>query len=298
MNTASNTRLQLNYPSWSRPRSHWSATDPRNQQTTFRAKTHQHAQRKLARLAAYATPLGLMACPVRPVTPVRPVDRTGQASGYSSRTTDVPESLSDFSRPWNKKTSKTQPPRKKNPSPTQAKQLQNCQEQTSNKPTQRHTSQAIHPRKSHTSHTPVKLVTSTSQTGHAWATRDEHHPHVNSSKTNLQSPDSLHSFKQDFGDSRNTSWALHSQVMVHQLVESSGIEGFPPRTLGQQNPQNRATFLTNLGGESKGKEPRSVHAYIPQQIRKKTASKSLPENRQEKPPKITKKTNGDNTSKP
>jgi hypothetical protein len=42
MNTASNTRLRLSYPSWSRPRSHWSATDPQNQQTTFQAKTHQH----------------------------------------------------------------------------------------------------------------------------------------------------------------------------------------------------------------------------------------------------------------
>jgi hypothetical protein len=32
MNTASKTHLQLNYPSWPRPRSHWSATGPRNQQ--------------------------------------------------------------------------------------------------------------------------------------------------------------------------------------------------------------------------------------------------------------------------
>jgi hypothetical protein len=32
MNTASKTRLWLNYPSWPRPRSHWSATGPRNQQ--------------------------------------------------------------------------------------------------------------------------------------------------------------------------------------------------------------------------------------------------------------------------
>jgi hypothetical protein len=46
-----------------------------------------------------------------------------------------------------------------------------------------------------------------------------------------------------------------------------------------------------LGGESKGKEPRRVHAYIPQQIPKKTASKSLQENRQEKAPKITEKEN-------
>jgi hypothetical protein len=37
--------------------------------------------------------------PVRAVTPVRPVDRAGQAGGYSSRTTSVPESLSDFSKP-------------------------------------------------------------------------------------------------------------------------------------------------------------------------------------------------------
>jgi hypothetical protein len=33
---------------------------------------------------------------VRPVTPVRLVDRAGQAGGYSSRTTSVPENLSDF----------------------------------------------------------------------------------------------------------------------------------------------------------------------------------------------------------
>jgi hypothetical protein len=54
--------------------------------------------------------------PVRPVTPVRLVDRGGQAGGYNSRTTNVPESLRDFSKPWNKNTPKTQPARKKNPS--------------------------------------------------------------------------------------------------------------------------------------------------------------------------------------
>jgi hypothetical protein len=62
MNTTSSTRLRLNYPSWSRQRSHWSFTGPRNQQTTFRAKTHQHTQWKHTRLAAYATPVRLMAC--------------------------------------------------------------------------------------------------------------------------------------------------------------------------------------------------------------------------------------------
>jgi hypothetical protein len=146
---------------------------------------------------------------VRSVTPVRPVDRAGQVGGYSSRTTNVPESLTDFSRYWNKNTPKTQPARKKNPSQNLAKQFQTDQELTSNNTTQRHTGQANHlrqiPQKAHTG-----------QTGHAWATQDEQHPRVNSSKTNSRSPDSLHGSKQDFGDSRNTSWALHCQVMVHQ----------------------------------------------------------------------------------
>jgi hypothetical protein len=47
--------------------------------------------------------------------PVRPVESVGQAGGYSSRTTSLLESLSDFSRPWNKTTPKTQPARKKKP---------------------------------------------------------------------------------------------------------------------------------------------------------------------------------------
>jgi hypothetical protein len=50
--------------------------------------------------------------PVRLVTPVRPVDIAGKAGGCSNRTTSVPESLSDFSRSWNKNTPKTQPARK------------------------------------------------------------------------------------------------------------------------------------------------------------------------------------------
>jgi polyribonucleotide nucleotidyltransferase len=45
----------------------------------------------------------------------------------------------------------------------------------------------------------------------------------------------------------------------------------------------------DLGGESKEKEPRRVHAYIPHQILKRKASKLLQENHQEKAPKITKK---------
>jgi hypothetical protein len=60
-------------------------------------------------------------------TRVRPVDSAGQAGGYSSRTTSVPERLSDFSRPWNKNTPKTQLARKENPTQSLAKQPQTDQ---------------------------------------------------------------------------------------------------------------------------------------------------------------------------
>jgi hypothetical protein len=94
---------------------------------------------------------------VRLMTPVRLVESAGQAGGYSSCTTSVPESLSEFSRPWNKNTSKTQPARKENPTQNLTKQLQIDQEQTSSTKTQRHTSRAVHPGQiqqvTHTGHT-------------------------------------------------------------------------------------------------------------------------------------------------
>jgi hypothetical protein len=96
--------------------------------------------------------------PVRPVTPVRPVDSAGQAGGYSSRTTSVPESLSDLSRPWNKTIPKTQHALKESPTQNLTKQLQTDQELTSSTKTQRHTSQAVHPRQ-------IPQVTHTGQTG-------------------------------------------------------------------------------------------------------------------------------------
>jgi hypothetical protein len=67
-------RLRLNYPSWSGPRSHWSAIDPRNQHTTFRTKTHQHAQRKTEQHAVCATP-------VRPIASASQTGDTGQTGG-------------------------------------------------------------------------------------------------------------------------------------------------------------------------------------------------------------------------
>jgi hypothetical protein len=74
---------------------------------------------------------------VRPVTSVRPVD---------SRTTSIPESLNDFSWPWNRNTPKIQIARKENPTQNLTNQLQTDQELTSSTKTQRHTSQAVYPR--------------------------------------------------------------------------------------------------------------------------------------------------------
>jgi hypothetical protein len=96
--------------------------------------------------------------PVRPVIPVRPVDRAGQDGGHNSLTTSVPKSLSDFSRPWNKNTPKTQPARKENPTQNLTIQHQTDQELTSNTKTQRHTSQAVHPRQ-------IPQLVRTGQTG-------------------------------------------------------------------------------------------------------------------------------------
>jgi hypothetical protein len=48
-------------------------------------------------------------------------------------------------------------------------------------------------------------------------------------------------------------------------------------------------LLTDLGGESKGKEQQRVQAYIQHPIPKREVSQSLQENHQERAPKITKK---------
>jgi hypothetical protein len=90
--------------------------------------------------------------------PVRPVDSAGQAGGYSSRTTSVPECLSDFCRPWNKTTPKTQPAQRENPTQDLTKHLQTDQELTSSTKTQRHTSPVAHQRQ-------IPQKTCTGQTG-------------------------------------------------------------------------------------------------------------------------------------
>jgi hypothetical protein len=147
------------YPSWPSKRSHWSATGPRNQQTTFRAKIHQHAQRKLARLTACAAPVRPMACAGQ-------TGDTGQ-TGRQSRSgrwlqqphKKCPESLSDSLGPGTKTFPKTQPARKENPTQSLSKQLQTDQELTSSTTIERHTSQVDHPRQ-------IPQVAYTGQTGH------------------------------------------------------------------------------------------------------------------------------------
>jgi hypothetical protein len=144
---------------------------------------------------------------------------------------------------------------------------------------QQRTHPDVHPR-----HNPQGLCTDQTDEQHrsdrsGWDAQDEQHPRVNSPKSNSRSPESLHGFEQDFGDSRNTTWALHRQDLVNQnLPKTRGIEEIPlrmPLTLEPRKPQNRAHLLADLGGESKGKEPRRVQAYISHRIPKRKASKSL-----------------------
>jgi hypothetical protein len=51
-----------------------------------------------------------------------------------------------------------------------------------------------------------------------------------------------------------------------KLAKMRGIKEIPPRTpltLEPRKPQNLAPLFTDLGGESKRKEPRRVQAYTP-----------------------------------
>jgi hypothetical protein len=146
------------YPSWPSPRSHWSATGPRSQHATFRAKTHQHAQRKLARLAACAAPVRPMAC-------VGQTGDTSQTGGQrrSGRWLQQPHNKCSRKPQWllqalEQNHPKTQPTPKENPTQNVTKQLQTDQELTSSTKTQRHTSQVVHPRQ-------IPQETHTGQTG-------------------------------------------------------------------------------------------------------------------------------------
>jgi hypothetical protein len=64
---------------------------------------------------------------VRPMACAGQTGDTSQVGGYNSCTTSIPESLSDFSRPWNKNIPKTQPTRKEKPTQNLRNQLQTNQ---------------------------------------------------------------------------------------------------------------------------------------------------------------------------
>jgi hypothetical protein len=162
------------------------------------------------------------------------------------------------SRPWNRNTPKTQPARKKNPTQSLERQHQNGQELTSNITTQRRTDQATHPRqipqRAHRldrSRAPVRPVIP-GQLGMK-NTRVSTPPNPTPDLL-IHSTDS-HKTLGIVGTPHGHSIA---KLWSTKTVESRGIDGFLPRTpqtLEQQKPQNRAPFLMDLGGESKGKEP-------------------------------------------
>jgi hypothetical protein len=152
MNTASNTRLQLTTQVG---QAHEATGVPLDLGTNTQPSKTKHNNTHNGNLHGL---LPVLHRSDRWTAPVRPMDRAGQDGGYNSRTTNVAESLSDFSRPLNKDTPKTQPARKKNPTLSITKQLQTDQELTSSTKTQRHTSQAVHPSQ-------IPQVTHTGQTG-------------------------------------------------------------------------------------------------------------------------------------
>jgi hypothetical protein len=124
-NTASNTRLRLTNQVGQTHIATGVPLDLGNKKQPSEPKHTNTHSRNLHGLLPVLHRSDRWPAPVRPVTPVRPVDRAGQAGGDSSRTTSVPESLSDFSRPWNKNTPKTQPARKENPTPKPSKTTPN-----------------------------------------------------------------------------------------------------------------------------------------------------------------------------
>jgi hypothetical protein len=145
-NKASNTRLQLTTQVG---QAHVATGGPPDLETNTQPSEPKHTKTHSGNLHGLLPVLhrsDRWPAPVRPVTLVRPVDSAGQAGGYSSRTTNILESLGDFSRPWNKTTHKTQHARKENPTQDLTKQHQIDQELTSSTKTQRHTSQSVHPR--------------------------------------------------------------------------------------------------------------------------------------------------------
>jgi hypothetical protein len=201
-NTTSNARLRLNYPSWTRPRSQWSATGPRDntQPSEPNSPTHTTENCMACSLCYTYQTDGLRRSdrwhlsdqwtePVRSVATAVAQQTFQEASvtplGPGTKT--PPKHNLKGRRTFHKVKQNNSKPAKNWPATTQPKDTRIMQ---------------ITQGKSHKRLTSVGPVSSTGQTGHAWAARDEQHPRVNSPKSNSRSPDSLYGFTQDFGDSR------------------------------------------------------------------------------------------------
>jgi hypothetical protein len=198
-NTATNTRLWLNYPSWSRPHSHWSATGPRNKQPQKPTRECSETNNS----SSYWT------------APVRPVEHTGQTGPCEITLTET----EDFHRRLLHQSGWCSTPVR----PVQAKKPQihepNLpgpklkQTRNNNHTTHQGTHEHVHLSK-------IQLRVGIGQTserlGKTWALEMNSNPRVNYPKSNSRSTDSLHEFAQDFGDSWNNSWALHSQDLVYR----------------------------------------------------------------------------------
>jgi hypothetical protein len=165
------------YPNWPSPRSHWSATEPRNQPSTSQTQEHR------------GTPTS------------SPLTNTGQTGPCWWDLTTSTERLHTGQTGLSLKAPKSPNRPTDLETDPNSKLLQH--RTTANTPD-------VHPSINPIGVAPVRPVKSTGQTGVTWAARDEQHPWVNSSKTKPWSLESLHRLKHDFGDIRNTSWGVHS----------------------------------------------------------------------------------------
>jgi hypothetical protein len=87
-------------------------------------------------------------------------------------------------------------------------------------------------------------------------------PRVNPSKQPSRSPNSLHRFAQDFGDTRSTSWAYHSYDLLHQNLlnqeESKDfhqIEHLFPRICEGSQGKNHEGFMHTSPTKSPRERP-------------------------------------------
>jgi hypothetical protein len=176
--------------------------------------------------------------------------------------------------------------------------------QTRNSPNtgQQRTHQDIHPSKNPPRVAPVRPVRSTGQTGVAWAARDEQHLWVNSPKSKLQSPESLHGLEPDFGDIRNTSLGVHSHDFVHQNLSKkkesrkSRQEHFQPKN--SRNPKIEPLYSRIWEGNHSPKNHEGFPQISPIKSRRERSRKQPKEITERGLRKSPPRTTGENTSKP